>query len=229
MERQSVSICMATYNGIKYIRNQIDSILPQLKENDELIISDDGSTDGTLEYIIQLSEKDHRIKVVDGPHKGANANFFSLINLAVNDILFFSDQDDIWFLNKIDKVCKAFEENKYAKVVLHEDTIYYKNENKEVNCNKLKHGIIRNLIKSSYSGHRMAFRKEFKAKIMAKTTACPAYDMYLGLLAEKNKCCYFLHEKLDRHIMRGNNQTKKLSISEKILIRWKLFLCLCHS
>ena len=56
-----ISVCMATYNGGRFIKEQIDSILPQLSENDELIISDDGSTDRTLEII--ASYKDERIKV----------------------------------------------------------------------------------------------------------------------------------------------------------------------
>ena len=56
-----ISVCMATYNGERFIKEQIDSILPQLSEDDELIISDDGSTDRTLEII--ASYKDKRIKV----------------------------------------------------------------------------------------------------------------------------------------------------------------------
>ena len=56
-----ISVCMATYNGERFIKEQIDSILPQLSQDDELIISDDGSTDRTLEII--ASYKDERIKV----------------------------------------------------------------------------------------------------------------------------------------------------------------------
>ena len=56
-----ISVCMATYNGGRFIKEQIDSILPQLSQDDELIISDDGSTDRTLEII--ESYKDKRIKV----------------------------------------------------------------------------------------------------------------------------------------------------------------------
>ena len=63
-----ISVCMATFNGEKYIKEQIDSILIQLKEEDELIISDDGSTDKTLEIINELN--DSRIKTLknEGKH-----------------------------------------------------------------------------------------------------------------------------------------------------------------
>ena len=63
-----ISVCMATYNGQKYIKEQIDSILPQLSENDELVISDDQSTDGTTEiivvnqYLVKLIPEEHRHK-----------------------------------------------------------------------------------------------------------------------------------------------------------------------
>ena len=73
---------MATYNGIKYIDNQVRSIMEQLNESDELIISDDGSSDGTWEYLLELAKKHKNIKVVRGPQKGTNANFFSVIHQA---------------------------------------------------------------------------------------------------------------------------------------------------
>ena len=128
MEGLSVSVCLASYNGIKYIGNQIDSILPQLKESDELLISDDGSTDGTLEYVQWLSQKDKRVKVISGPQEGVNANFFSLIARADKDIILIADQDDIWYDTKIDRIRSAFENNPDVKVVLHEDTIFYEDE-----------------------------------------------------------------------------------------------------
>lgn len=226
IKRPSVSVCMATYNGMNHIENQINSILPQLYDSDELIISDDGSTDGTIEYITNLAEKDKRIKVIDGPHKGANCNFFSLINTADKDIIFLSDQDDVWALDKIEKVCDVFGSNNDIMVVLHRDTIVYLDDNREISCNKLRHGVLKNIIKSSYSGHRMALRKEFRTKIMKNTDLCPAYDMYLGLLAEKYKCSAFLNENLDKHIMHGRNVTRPLSIKNKVIIRLKLLACL---
>ena len=65
-----VSVVLASYNGEKYIKRQIESIMPQLDIDDELIISDDGSKDKTKEIVLELSNKDSRIKLIDGPKKG---------------------------------------------------------------------------------------------------------------------------------------------------------------
>ena len=71
----SLSVAMASYNGERYISQQIDSILPQLRAQDELIISDDGSKDKTMEIIKHYAEKDSRVRVVQGPRQGVIKNF----------------------------------------------------------------------------------------------------------------------------------------------------------
>ena len=73
MKKLKVSVAMASYNGQKFIKEQIDSILNQTHPIDELIISDDGSSDKTLDII--KSYKDKRIKVIKGPQKGVKQNF----------------------------------------------------------------------------------------------------------------------------------------------------------
>lgn len=64
------SIAMVTYNGEKYVREQIESIQESMGEQDELIISDDGSTDKTIEILKEYEEKDSRIRVIRGPGRG---------------------------------------------------------------------------------------------------------------------------------------------------------------
>ena len=76
------SICLATYNGKKYLRPQLDSILAQLGENDELIISDDGSTDGTIDII--QSYNDPRIKLFHNQRHGVASNFENALNQLSN-------------------------------------------------------------------------------------------------------------------------------------------------
>lgn len=114
--RALVSVCMATYNGGKYIREQVDSILNQeFKENPnvelELVVSDDGSTDDTLQIL--ESYRDPRIKIFNHQNKKkykyfnanrlASDNFGNALMNAHGDYLFFSDQDDIWMPSKLDK------------------------------------------------------------------------------------------------------------------------------
>ena len=73
----SISVAIATYNGEKYIKEQLESILKQLNKNDEIIISDDGSADKTIE--IAKSFNDKRIKIINGPKNGVKQNFANAI------------------------------------------------------------------------------------------------------------------------------------------------------
>ena len=101
-----ISVCLATYNGEKYIKEQLDSILPQLSANDEIIISDDNSTDDTINIIRSLN--DERIKIYVNKTKGIVKNFENALNNASGDIIFLSDQDDVWKNDKVKKILSAF-------------------------------------------------------------------------------------------------------------------------
>lgn len=99
-----VTILMATYNGEKYIRDQIESIINQTYSNWELIIRDDKSSDKTLAIINEYKEKDHRIFILNSMNRlGAVLNFNELIkNNLEKEYIMFSDQDDIWKENKVE-------------------------------------------------------------------------------------------------------------------------------
>lgn len=101
----SVDILMATYNGEKYLRNQILSLLQQTYKNWRLLIRDDGSTDTTLEIINEFRNIDGRIQLIDnlGLHKsGPGKNFMKLTQEASAKYVIFCDQDDIWLEKKLE-------------------------------------------------------------------------------------------------------------------------------
>lgn len=100
-----ISVCMASYNGSSYIVEQVQSILAQLSMNDELIISDDNSSDDTLELIESIN--DNRIIVLTNNNKGHVTNFENAIKSSTGDYIFLSDQDDIWLYNKV-SLCVEF-------------------------------------------------------------------------------------------------------------------------
>lgn len=99
----SIAILMATYNGGKYLVDQIESIIHQTETNWTLYIQDDGSTDNTRAIIEAYATKDSRILHVDCglTHQGACNNFMTLLNVVESDYYLFADQDDVWLSHKI--------------------------------------------------------------------------------------------------------------------------------
>lgn len=106
MIKDRVLVLMSTYNGEKYLNEQLESILNQSAENIDILIRDDGSRDNTIEIINRwLTRFPKRIKLEAGENIGVVKSFFELVKLATidYDYYFFSDQDDYWNEKKIEK------------------------------------------------------------------------------------------------------------------------------
>ena len=103
-----ISVCIATYNGEKYLAEQLDSILLQVSEEDELIISDDGSTDHTLEILRTYAANYPQIQLLQGPGQGVIANFAFALTHTKGEVIFLADQDDVWLPNKSNNSDRIF-------------------------------------------------------------------------------------------------------------------------
>jgi glycosyltransferase involved in cell wall biosynthesis len=111
LEKQfSISIAMATYNGAKYLDKQLDSFLVQTRLPDELVVCDDGSTDATLEILERfLAKAPFDVKIYRNEvNFGFTKNFEQALSKCSGDLIFLSDQDDVWFNNKLTEIEKAF-------------------------------------------------------------------------------------------------------------------------
>lgn len=183
---KKISVCMAVFNGEKYIQEQISSILEQLSPCDELIVSDDGSRDKTLDVVRAFG--DDRIKIVFNEcDKGYSGNFENSINNSSGDIIFLSDQDDIWMEGRVSRmvdvlancdlvVCNAEYVDEYLKPL--NQTLFMLRGDKK--------GFWNNIYKLRYLGACMAFRREIFAKILPfpkNKTLCP-HDMWIALIGE---------------------------------------------
>lgn len=196
-----ISICMASFNGAKYIKQQIDSILCQIGDFDELIISDDGSTDGTLDIL--KSYDDSRIKILfhnKTYHKYSfgftSSNFENAINYASGDIIFLSDQDDIWLPNKLKKMVDALKENLLVlsdcSIIDNDMNVIVESKFKYENIRK---GFLNNIYKNGYLGCCVAFRSELKKSVLPFRKNVP-HDMWIALIAESVGDVCFLDEVL---------------------------------
>lgn len=183
-----ISVCMATYNGEKYITQQLDSILSQISDTDELIISDDGSTDKTIDIIQEYQTKYKNIRLLNGPRCGVQKNFENALKHVQGDIVFLCDQDDVWVKGKV-KACMHEFETKENILVLHDAYIV------DENCNVIedslfahrgsKSGLVKNIIKNSYVGCCMAFRKDLLEHCLPFPDKIEMHDWWIGLVAEK--------------------------------------------
>jgi glycosyltransferase involved in cell wall biosynthesis len=116
----TTSVAMCTYNGARFIREQLDSILNQSLPIDEIVICDDGSTDGTLKIIQQyINRFPNRILLHQNLQSlGVCANFAKAIELCTKDCIFLADQDDVWTKDKTKTIVAYFEQHLDKSVVI---------------------------------------------------------------------------------------------------------------
>ena len=207
--RPKVSVAMATYNGEKYIKEQIKTILDCLEENDELVISDDGSTDNTLGIIISFN--DDRIVLIEGPQKGIKQNFANAIKNTSGEYIFLSDQDDIWEKDKVTEVIKCFEKEN-CTLVVHDAEVVDENLNMVMSSyysyrNSGK-GIIKNIYKNTYIGCCMAFLSKAKKYVLPIPNDIEMHDQWIGILNDKYGKTYFSTKKLIKYRRHSLNNSQ---------------------
>lgn len=180
-----VSICLATYNGEKFIFEQIDSVLKQIGQNDEVIVSDDGSTDKTLEIIRNI--EDSRIKIlINQGERGYTPNFQNALKESTGDIIFISDQDDVWLPGKYTTLIENLKTNDLVVTnsMVTDESLNVTN-NSFFTIYNSGTGILKNIICSTYYGCCMAFnRKVLNYSMPFPKNKEVSIDLWIGLVAE---------------------------------------------
>lgn len=107
-----ISVVLCTYNGARYLPEQLDSIFAQKRQADEVLVQDDGSCDATWDILTRYAalHPEMRLSRNKGPH-GVNANFYSALRQASGDLLVIGDQDDIWLPHKIERLAGSIGDN----------------------------------------------------------------------------------------------------------------------
>jgi glycosyltransferase involved in cell wall biosynthesis len=222
-----ISVCIATYNASKYIHAQIVSILDQLGPDDEIVISDDASTDDTINIIKNIN--DLRIKILVGTNKlGIVKNFERALYAAKGKFIFLSDQDDLWLPNKVLECTKQLERNilVVTDCIVVDDKLNTLHESYFLLRNS-KRGVLHNIYKNSYIGCCMAFKKELLSYALPIPKDVSMHDVWLGLLAELNGSVCFLPKKLMLYRRHNNNASllkSNFSLLKKLQLRINLLL-----
>lgn len=223
-----VSVAMAVYNGEKHIKEQVDSILAQLKSDDELIVSVDRCSDNTLAILHAIQSADQRLKIYENRYKpGVVKNFQNAVEHCSGDIIFYSDQDDVWMPNKVEIIRQRFQEKNVA-VVIHDAMLTDSSLNVIAPSTFMLRGGARtsfggNFVRLSYIGCCMAFRAAYKDVILPIPTIHRSHDWWTGCILSCGKSkMVVIKEPLILHRNHDNNVTPKQrpSLGYQLQVRW---------
>jgi glycosyltransferase involved in cell wall biosynthesis len=226
-----ISVCMATYNGEKYIEEQLKSILPQIGINDEVIIVDDCSTDNTVNIIREIN--DTRIKLFQNDRNRKHVyTFAKAIEIAKNDLIFLSDQDDIWEKDRVEIFKNYFRINEVL-LISSNFSLFSKKDSKSMDyplrkddSNKNYKNILGILLgKRAYFGCAMSFRKELKEIILPIPQYVESHDLWIAIAANLLKSNMHIEEiTLSRRIHENNLSNPNRRFIKKIKTRLNFML-----
>jgi glycosyltransferase involved in cell wall biosynthesis len=200
-----VSIALCTYNGEKYIRQQLDSILDQTYRNLEVIIVDDCSTDNTFNIVSDYAGRDSRIRCFKNEiNLGFNKNFEWAITLTTGSYIAISDQDDIWLPRKIESLLNAVQD----KWLVFSDSVFINDHNQVLESkmfhtdntatNKYMRSYKSILLGNFVTGHTTLFKKEF-INYFLPFPENGFYDWWMGFVALYHQKIVFLGDVLTQY------------------------------
>jgi glycosyltransferase involved in cell wall biosynthesis len=179
---------MATCNGSRFIREQLESILQQLGPDDELIVSDDSSTDDTLDIV--HSYHDPRMCILAGnTFRSPVRNFENALRHSRGSIIVLSDQDDIWLPGRLELVHQRLDqETEHISLIMMDGEIIDAAGNSLdrsiFTSNRVGSGVLKNVYNNTYTGCCIAFTRPLLEISLPFPHRVPMHDMWLGILAE---------------------------------------------
>ena len=219
---------MAVYNGAAFLKTQVDSILHQLNDDDELIVVDDASRDDSMRILQEM--RDPRLRVHrNESNLGVLATFERALSLAGGDIVFLSDQDDVWLGAKVAKVLQVFISDPRATMVV-TDALIIDEHGQTLNPSffsmrgDFSPGFVRNFIKNKYVGCTLSFRRAMLRRFLPIPPEVPMHDVWFGLLNEIYGSTRYIDEPLIayRRHQRNASPFTHAGPVQMLLWRWRL-------
>lgn len=209
-----ISVVMAAYNGEQYISEQLRSIWNQTQRPDEIIISDDHSSDRTVAVVRDFAKRTGApVRLIENQERtGYIRNFFCALKHAGGDYVFLSDQDDIWLPNKIQRCIDILSEHKEVSALSTNYCLI--DENNAVIKRKFRYGGNFGLCQVSlhqflrhpkYPGMAMVIRRELLEEGLKQPSYQAAHDWQLNYLAARKQALFYCPEVLAYYRQHGNN------------------------
>lgn len=222
-----VEIILATYNGEKYLREQLESILSQSITEFKVLIRDDGSTDETHSIITEYEKKDKRIHIIEDKkgNLGYVNNFFELLSYTRCEYVLFSDQDDVWQRDKIGKMLKvAYFElqlvgEKIPLLVHHDVTLTEENLKEKgllIKRKGVKEGIQNFFFQNIVQSAAMMINRPLIELLKKRPQEIKYHDKYMHYIVELFGKRSFIPESLMYYRQHGKNSVGQESNQNKI-------------
>lgn len=237
MNNDLIAILLATFNGEKYLSEQLDSIFSQTYSNWIIYTHDDGSTDNTLNIINEYIKKyPNKIKYVEGPPTGgAKNNFMYLMSKVKEEYIMFCDQDDVWLDNKIELTIKKMKEVESTKdiptLIFSDLTVVDKDLNiisnslekyQSLNYKKVDYASL--LIQNQITGNTVMINKALLNKALVNDTKdIIMHDWWCALVASRFGNIVYIDRQLVLYRQHSNNDegAKKINNSSYIIKEMK--------
>lgn len=220
-----VSIVLCTYNGEKYLEEQLNSIINQTYKNLEIIISDDCSTDNTISILEKYKHFNNFHIFLNKENLGFNKNFELAISRANGYYIALCDQDDAWDLNKIDILVSSIEEESlvYANSMLVDENLISLNKTLEdklkvnfISSNSMLNFIFGNCV----SAHAMLFKKEIVDFLNFPRNIY--FDQYIAMVCASKNGVKYINKNLVLYRQHSNNTLAQNGFKKRKSIFYKI-------
>lgn len=216
---------MAVHDGARYLRAQIDSILSQLRRDDEVVAVDDCSRDGSLGVLNEIA--DPRLRVYrNEKNLGVVRTFEKALSLSTGDIIFLSDQDDLWLAGKLSAVLHVFASRPEVTMVATDATVI--DENGEIVAlsfyaqrGRFAPGALHNFVKNKYLGCTLSFRREMLSLFLPIPPDVPMHDIWFGLLNAIYGKTHFIDEPLMAYRRHQRNASPLVHAGLGQMLAWR--------
>ena len=224
----SVSVVMAVHNGSRFLAAQIESVLAELQPQDELIVVDDLSSDGSYEWLAKLEDGRVHLHRHDR-NLGVFQTFEDGLRRARHDVVFLCDQDDVWLPGKRAAFVAEFERDPRVLIVISDAELIDGSDRVfapsfMATKGQFRGGFWSTLLRNRYLGCAMAIRRELLARVLPIPRTVPMHDMWIGAMGSALGEVRYIAKPLLRYRRHGGNLSPSRRQGVGRMLRWRVAL-----
>jgi glycosyltransferase involved in cell wall biosynthesis len=223
--RQPVSVAMAVYNGLPYLREQMASVLRELRLEDELVVVDDRSTDGSLAWLQGLDDP-RLVLLPNDQNLGVRRSFERALGACTGEVVLLCDQDDVWLTGKRDALALPFAQDPNCTAAISDAQVIdglgaILSPSFMAGRGGFRGGWWSTLFKNRYLGCCMAIRRDVIALGLPIPPRAPMHDMWFGMLAVSCGRVHYVPQPYVQYRRHDRNVSPSSHASIAQMLRWR--------